>query len=181
MSFSAFLSGVKRRASYRTPKLDTVLSVLEHAAADLKADMAGLPSAMYADYQTRAEEMLCRLIAVTEKVLGSMGPARGDGKLGVEAEIFVGRVALFLAKSSDFLQDVAGEAGVETSESVATAKGSFADSLVQLRLWRIYCEFMLLQQSDGGRPRLKKQSQSWRRSLTHFVGTGKSRHHGRVS
>jgi hypothetical protein len=41
---------------------------------------------------------------------------RGDGKSGVEAEMFVGRVAIYLAKQSNFLEDLIGEANVQLSE-----------------------------------------------------------------
>ncbi len=97
--------------------LDSVLTGMEGAAASLKADMQGLPRGLIDDYRERATASLDNLVKVLERVLESMGSGRGDGKHGIEAELFVGRVALYLGRSSSFLRDVVGEADVDTGKS----------------------------------------------------------------
>ncbi|WWD16437.1 hypothetical protein CI109_100863 [Kwoniella shandongensis] len=113
-AFTSFLSTLKKRTSYRTPLLDQVLSSLESAAAAIKADMEGLPSALHDGYVSKVKTALDDLVKALEKVLESMGSVRGDGKGGVEAEMFVGRVALYLAKSSSFLVDLTGAEEVDS-------------------------------------------------------------------
>ncbi|KAL7424679.1 hypothetical protein Q5752_000363 [Cryptotrichosporon argae] len=112
-TFTSFVSALKKRGVRRSPLLDSVLLAFEDAATDLKADMRGLPSGLWVDYRAKAQGMLDDLVNVLARLLESVGAARGDGKDGVEAELFVGRVALYLAKSSPFLVDVVGEAVVD--------------------------------------------------------------------
>ena len=80
--------------------------------------MQDLPRGLYDDYRERANGALRSLVKVLEKVLASMGPERGDGRDGVEAELFVGRVALYLAKSSSFLRNISGETEIDTGVSL---------------------------------------------------------------
>ena len=115
-ALTSFYLLLKKRSAYRTPLLDTVLVALEEAAADLKADMRGLPDELYGDYRERAGDALTRAVKVLERLLESMGPERGDGVHGIEAELLVGRVALYLAKASTFLEDIGGEAKVKHGE-----------------------------------------------------------------
>lgn len=67
-------------------------------------------------YGRKVEGALQDLVKALQRVVESMGPNRGDGKAGVEAEMFVGRVAIYLAKQSNFLEDLIGEANVQLSE-----------------------------------------------------------------
>ena len=114
-AFDTFVSTLKKRTSHRTPLLDAVLIVMEDAAAGLKADMHILPSSLVAQYRDRVKSALDTLVNVLKKVLELVGPGRGDGKFSIEAEMFVGRVALYLAKSSTFLRDVVAETEVDIS------------------------------------------------------------------
>jgi hypothetical protein len=115
-ALNTFIIALKKRSSYRTPLLDSVLTSLEDFATSLKADMPGLPKRLIDDFRERVGTSLEMLVQVLGKVLESMGPGRGGGKHGIEAELFVGRVALYLAKSSSFLRDVAGDAEVNTGK-----------------------------------------------------------------
>jgi len=89
---------------------------LEQCAKELRADISGLPKALYASYAQRIEESLTQMVKALQRVADSMGPSRGDGKAGIEAEMFVGRVGIYVAKQSDFLADLVGEAGVSLGE-----------------------------------------------------------------
>ncbi|WVW80227.1 hypothetical protein I302_102205 [Kwoniella bestiolae CBS 10118] len=115
-AFTTFRSTLRKRSSYRTPLLDTVLSGLEESAKSIKEDMLDLPSSLYDDYSIQIKDALDGLIKVLEKVLESMGSTRGDGKDGIEAELSVGRVALYLSKESGFLGDVAGYGKIDRDE-----------------------------------------------------------------
>ncbi|WWC96842.1 hypothetical protein V866_003717 [Kwoniella sp. B9012] len=109
-AFTNFRSTLRKRSSYRTPLLDSVLNTLEETAKNIKEDMSDLPELLYDHYSDQINDTLNGLIKVLDRVLESMGSTRGDGKVGIEAEIFVGRVALYLGngKESGFLDDVAG-------------------------------------------------------------------------
>ena len=116
-SFNTFLATVKKRGAMRTPLLDAVLVELETSAKDLRADMRNLPRTLYEAYGGQVEKALERLVKRLERVLESMGPHRGDGKgETVDAEMFVGRVALYVAKQSEFLDDLSGEADIQLGE-----------------------------------------------------------------
>lgn len=105
-TFNNFLGTLKKRAAYRTPQIETVLGVLERAATDIKADLVGLPEALYDDYRVKLGSALEALVHVLRDVLAEAGGHR-DAKGSVEAELFVGRIALYLANASDFLGDLA--------------------------------------------------------------------------
>ncbi|KAK8861647.1 hypothetical protein IAR55_002470 [Kwoniella newhampshirensis] len=107
-AFTSFISSLKKRTSLRTPLLDQVISSLESSAAAIKADMQGLPSSLYEAYTGKVKDALQELLKALERVLESMGPTKGDGKGGIEAEIIVGRLALYLAQNSSFLGDLTG-------------------------------------------------------------------------
>ena len=115
-ALNTFVSTLKKRSTHRTPLLDSTLDVIEEAAASLKADMQGLPKGLIDNYREQVSLALDKLVQVLEKVLESMGSGRGDGKRGIEAELFVGRVALYLGRSSSFLGDIVWEAEVDTGE-----------------------------------------------------------------
>jgi hypothetical protein len=116
-SFNTFLLTTQKRAALRTPLLDAVLVELENSAKDLQADMQGLPHTLYESYGVQAEKALTSLVKRLERVLDSTGPQRGDGKGdSVDAEMFVGRVALYLARQSEFLNYLSGESNVELGQ-----------------------------------------------------------------
>ncbi|WWC60390.1 uncharacterized protein I303_102962 [Kwoniella dejecticola CBS 10117] len=108
-AFNNYRWTLKKKSSYRTPLLDNVLTTFEEYAIFMKEDMSDLPTTLYSDYSEQIQATLGNLIKVFEKVLDSLGPNRGDGKIGIGAEIFVGRIALYLCGSqSRFLKDIAG-------------------------------------------------------------------------
>ena len=107
---------MKKRTVYRTPLLDSVLVALESAALDIKSDIGELPGKLLKEYRNQLSGALDALIRALEKVLESMGPGREDGRSGVDAEIFVGRVALYLGKSSSLLGDLVGETRAQLGE-----------------------------------------------------------------
>ncbi|WVQ78802.1 hypothetical protein IAT38_000893 [Cryptococcus sp. DSM 104549] len=112
-AFTSFLTSAKKRTSLRTPTLDRILLALESSAASIRSDMRGLPASLQAAYQDKVKGALERVVKALEKVLESMGPGRGDSLKGIEAEMLVGRVALYLGKASSFLDDIAGEEDVD--------------------------------------------------------------------
>ncbi|ORY24078.1 hypothetical protein BCR39DRAFT_548040, partial [Naematelia encephala] len=114
-TFDPFLHALKKRTARRTTLLDTCLETLERFASDLKVDMSNLPSSLVSIYGHKASQMLDDLVQMLERLLESMGGGRGDGKDGVQGEVFIGRVALFLGQQSAFLKDVTREAEVDTS------------------------------------------------------------------
>lgn len=116
-SFASFMSTLKKRSALRTPQLDTVLVALEDAATDLKADMQGLPGALYDDYKERLLDMLERLVRALE---GLLEATNAEGKAESEAHVplFIGRTALHLAKSSTFLRDVIGESDAQVGACI---------------------------------------------------------------
>jgi len=114
-TFNTFLSTLKKRSSFRTPLLDSVLSVLEAAALDIKGDLAGLPPSLYDDYRVKLGSALDALVKVLGDVLAEAGGHR-DATGSVEAELFIGRVALYLAHTSAFLEDLVGGTGVDLSK-----------------------------------------------------------------
>jgi hypothetical protein len=111
-TFNTFLSTLQKRSSFRTPLLDSVLAVLETAATDIKADLAGLPPSLYDDYRGKLGSALDALVKVLGDVLAEAGGHR-DATGSVEAELFIGRVALCLAHTSAFLPDLVGITGVD--------------------------------------------------------------------
>ncbi|TXT07513.1 hypothetical protein VHUM_03233 [Vanrija humicola] len=111
-AFNTFLSTVQKRASFRTPLLDSVLTVLESAASDLKADLAGLPETFYGEYRTKVTTALDAFVNSLGDVLAAVGGHR-DATGSVEAELFVGRVALYVVHTSPFLTDLTGDTGVD--------------------------------------------------------------------
>jgi hypothetical protein len=52
------------------------------------------------------------MVTALQRVADSMGPSRGDGKVGIEAEMFVGRVSIYVASQSTFLADLVDETDV---------------------------------------------------------------------
>jgi hypothetical protein len=73
---------------------------VETMARNIRQDMQGLPKSLYEVYGRKVEGALQDLVKALQRVVESMGPTRGDGKSGVEAEMFVGRVAIYLAKQA---------------------------------------------------------------------------------
>lgn len=122
-SFSSFLQNINRRTAKRTPKLDRVLVAIEKAAAEIRADSHGLPQGMYAEYTESARHMLQDLAKSLERLLADVAkPGGQDGETLAEqpvaAEMFVGRVALYLGSTSSFLSDIKGGTELVSGESV---------------------------------------------------------------
>lgn len=104
-TFNTFLDTLKKRAAYRTPSIENVLSNLERSASDIKSDLLGLPDDLYEDYRSKLGGALDALVNALRDVLADVGGHR-DAKGSIEAELFVGRLALYLANSSNFLVDL---------------------------------------------------------------------------
>jgi hypothetical protein len=96
-------------------------------AIDLKMDMQDLPQTLRADYLSRIETALSRLVKGFERTIESMGPTRGDGKHGIEASLFVGRVALYVAKSSSFLSDLTVDGNLKLGKVLSFQTNRFPD------------------------------------------------------
>lgn len=128
--FNSFLASLMRRSSYRTPILDEVLSGLESSASDIKADLTDLPSTLYDDYRGKLSVALAALVGVLRDTLSSVGGHR-DAKGSVEAELFVGRVALYLAHTSSFLTDLVGTTGVDVDKTKASLMDVHSASTIQ--------------------------------------------------
>ncbi|OCF75076.1 hypothetical protein I204_03925 [Kwoniella mangroviensis CBS 8886] len=128
MAFTNFRSTLRKRSSYRTPVLDSVLNNLEETAQNIKEDMSDLPESLYDIYSEQINDTLDGLIKVLDTVLESMGSARGDGRIGIEAQIFIGRVALYLGngKESGFLDDIAGYGKINRGELYNVEKSLLA-------------------------------------------------------
>lgn len=116
--FNNFLSTIQKRGALRTPLLDEILVTLETAAKDLKQDISGLPSNLYTSYGTKVQDTLRRLVTSLSTVLEDVAIEGEDNKSAIEAEILVGRVALYLARQSDCLADLTAEAGSDLGKSV---------------------------------------------------------------
>lgn len=114
--FATFLDTLKKRATHRTPLLNSVLDALESAASDISKDLGGLPRTLYGDYAGKLTSALNALVQALGDVLAEAGGHR-DKTGSVEAELFVGRVALYLSQSSGFLADLSGATGVDLGKS----------------------------------------------------------------
>lgn len=119
-SLSSFIGSLKKRSALRTPQMDGILVALEDAATDLKVDMQGLPSALHEDYSARVSAMLDNLVGLFQRLRESA--ADKPPGASVDLGLFVGRTALHLAKGSTFLQDITGEAKVQTGASFSMQK-----------------------------------------------------------
>ncbi|OCF56506.1 hypothetical protein L486_05356 [Kwoniella mangroviensis CBS 10435] len=128
MAFTNFRSTLRKRSSYRTPVLDSVLNTLEETAQNIKEDMSDLPESLYDIYSEQINDTLDGLIKVLDTVLESMGSARGDGRIGIEAQIFIGRVALYLGNGTEsgFLDDIAGYGKINRGELYNVEKSLLA-------------------------------------------------------
>ncbi|KLT41250.1 hypothetical protein CC85DRAFT_286686 [Cutaneotrichosporon oleaginosum] len=123
--FTSFLGNLKKRAAQRTPLLDSVLGGLEEAAADIAADLAGLAMGDGG----RLGGALGALVHALYDVLSEAGGHR-DKTGSVEAELFVGRVALFLAHGSSFLSDL-GSSGAELERARTALMETHTESTIQ--------------------------------------------------
>lgn len=127
--FAAFLGNLKKRVAHRTPLLDSVLSGLESAAADIAADLTGLPQNLGDDYRSKLGGALGALVHALNDVLSEAGGHR-DKTGSIEAELFIGRVALFLAHASPFLSDL-GAVGTDMPRARAALMETHTESTVQ--------------------------------------------------
>ncbi|RXK41345.1 hypothetical protein M231_01250 [Tremella mesenterica] len=112
-SFSSFTDTLKKRVSLRSPKLDVILTDLEDSAADIKKDLVQLPPELHGQYRQELGESLRTLGDVLQSA--SEAVETRDKFNGVEAELFVGRVALYLVKASTFLSDLSQHASYDTT------------------------------------------------------------------
>ncbi|ORX35220.1 hypothetical protein BD324DRAFT_82122 [Kockovaella imperatae] len=103
-SLNGFLSAVRKRKLGRTPLLDSVVSSLESAAKTLHDDSQGLPDAIFSSYAEQVQQTQRKLVGTLSAALESSSDSEAIAK--VDAELLIGRVALFLAKSSSFLPDL---------------------------------------------------------------------------
>lgn len=131
-AFNGFLSTLKKRSSFRTPLLDSVLGGLESAAADIKKDLTGLPESLFDDYRGKLSSALDALVKALGDVLAEAGGHR-DATGSVEAELFIGRVALYLGHSSSFLGDLVGVTGVNLDATKSALMDLHSSSTIQWR------------------------------------------------
>lgn len=110
------MAGVKKRNVYRTPLLDRVLSVLEDQARALQSDVRGLPEGLVGVYTELVADALERIVAVLRASLDGLREMEDGGEKRVYAELLVGRVALFLARQSTFLEDLSGRPKTSSGE-----------------------------------------------------------------
>ncbi|KIR57503.1 hypothetical protein I314_06642 [Cryptococcus bacillisporus CA1873] len=135
--FATFRAAIQKRVARRTPVLDETLSFLEASAKSIKQDNLlysspsassssagkGLSEELYKAYGEKVKGILDELVEKLDAVLGNVeeivsAPAAEDGgedqgkgrekEKEVEGEVYVGRVALYLAKKSTFIQDLSG-------------------------------------------------------------------------
>ncbi|WVQ93491.1 hypothetical protein IAU59_000565 [Kwoniella sp. CBS 9459] len=129
-AFTNFRSTLKKRINYRTSSLDHVLVAMEEFAKSLKSDMHQLPDALRKVYEEKVQGTLKEVVRVLEGILDSVEAEKGDG---VEEELLVGRVALYLGKSSSFLFDI--------TDQISNGSDAIQGSLVAVharstRRWR---------------------------------------------
>lgn len=136
--FNTFLATLKKRSSFRTPLLDAVLGVLETSASDIKNDLVGLPRTLYDDYRGKLSYALEALVDVLGDVLAAVGGHR-DATGSVEAQLFVGRVALCLAHTSSFLTDLVGATGVDVHKTQTSLLELHSASTIQWQAQAITC------------------------------------------
>ena len=123
---AAFVSSLKKRTTLRTPALDSVLTGLEVAAADVKVDLQSFPSDLYDRYRDRLSSTLNSIVEALQSALETE-TAKGTKKRSAEAELFIGRVALYIAKSSSVLDNLAGEVDIDLSQSQVHVLDDHAD------------------------------------------------------
>jgi hypothetical protein len=117
MSLTPFMTSLEQRSSGRTPLLGAVLAALEGASSALRDDVKGLSGALLAEYHAGVKSALERLRGVLNESLAAAGLGGGD----VQASLFVGRVALYIARSSSVLSDLAGEASGISGKSFTSS------------------------------------------------------------
>jgi hypothetical protein len=133
-AFNSLLGTLRKRTAFRTPLLDSVLSSLESAAASIKDDLADLPEPLLDDYRAKIVTALDALVKAFSDVLADAGGHR-DATGSVEAEMFVGRVALYLIHTSSFLPDL-NLPGVDLGElSRSSANKLTEQSLSRRHSW----------------------------------------------
>ncbi|ADV20738.1 Conserved hypothetical protein [Cryptococcus gattii WM276] len=135
--FATFRAAIQKRVARRTPVLDETLSFLEASAKSIKQDNLlysspsassssagkGLSEELYKAYGEKVKGILDELVEKLDAVLGNVeeivsttaaedgGEDQGKGRekeKEVEGEVYVGRVALYLAKKSTFVHDLSG-------------------------------------------------------------------------
>jgi hypothetical protein len=114
INLAPFMASLKQRSSGRTPLLGAVLTSLEAASGALKEDVRGLTGSLLAEYQSGVKGALEKLRGILEESLADIPSGAGS----VQCSLFVGRVALYIAKSSSLLGDLAGEDGAVTGEYI---------------------------------------------------------------
>lgn len=109
-AFASFISALSKRATNRTPQLDAVLSVVETLSADLKSDLASIRDSrddLFTDYEFKMRHACDRIATALKKELETIGKEKNGDRV-VESELFVGRVALHLARNSSFVDMLRG-------------------------------------------------------------------------
>jgi len=121
-----------------------------------------------------------KLVTRVEDVLQSMSNQRQEGKGdAIEAEMFVGRVALYLARQSEFLTDLSGEAGIDLGEFPENRRRHAAHpQRLRKKLWS---GSMPVRSFVGGRNRRKRPLRFSRRCFILCSDRKPFRARGRVS
>ena len=114
-SFNTFLGAIRKQKAGRTPLLDAVLSALESKATALRDDSRDLPESLYKHYGENVEQALTALVQTLRTALDGLAGKEGDK--AIDGELLVGRVSIFLARSSTFLSDLSLGAGTSSKLS----------------------------------------------------------------
>ncbi|WVN90705.1 uncharacterized protein L203_105947 [Cryptococcus depauperatus CBS 7841] len=139
-AFAAFISSLKKRTALRTPLLNSVLQTLETQAAHVKSDMSGLPVSLCDSYTIRVQSFLERMIALLEGILENVAVSEGR----VAKELFVGRIALYLAKKSSFLDEIARRNSIDRDGIETSLIEIHSKSVIKWRESTIECGLNLL-------------------------------------
>ena len=117
-SLDSFLVAVRKRRSGRTPLLDSILTSLEDQAKTLREDLTDLPAPLRAEYGRRVETTIRELATHLRAQLDEAQNRPEESWQKISAELLVGRMALYLAKSSGCLRDLAGESSIDAGEQL---------------------------------------------------------------
>ncbi|WVO18684.1 hypothetical protein L204_106404 [Cryptococcus depauperatus] len=139
-AFAAFISSLKKRTALRTPLLNSVLQTLETQAAHVKSDMSGLPVSLCDSYTIRVQSFLERMIALLEGILEDVAVSEER----VAKELFVGRIALYLAKKSSFLDEIARRNSIDRDGIETSLIEIHSKSVIKWRESTIECGLNLL-------------------------------------
>jgi hypothetical protein len=115
-----------------------MLVILESLAKELQADVKDLPESLVSTYSTLVDESLGRTVEVLREILEGTRKVE-DGKPEIYAELLVGRISLFLARHSTFLEDLTGRPTSSSGklilsilDSKLTIPATIVESLISL-------------------------------------------------